>query len=167
MVRRIQKSTIRGPQSYFGIRVHLAYQTADSRWILLCVPPDRLGARRDFPGGGKILPAVGFKPQNTVTFLGRPLHPLQPAWAESPRDWKLPARIARNIALALCAPSHFAPELDIGLPASPANIQFPMATSVDIRETSRELPVSAVTRAYCRMSRDLENRFFRASKRSD
>gem|GEM_PF-2567328 len=80
------------------------------------------GARRDFPGGGlqvlrscyigndvalcvggsemtrKILPAVGFKPQNTVTFLERPLHPLQPAWAESPRDWKLPARIARNIA---------------------------------------------------------------------
>lgn len=44
----------------------------------------------------KILPATGFKPQNAITLFRRPLHRWQPAWRESPRDWKLPARIARN-----------------------------------------------------------------------
>lgn len=58
----------------------------------------------------KILPRFGFKPQNEMTLLARPLHALQPAWTESPRDWKMAARLVRNYlqhapkSLALRAP---------------------------------------------------------------
>jgi hypothetical protein len=45
----------------------------------------------------KILPAFGFSPQNRIAFLTLPLHPLQPAWEDSERDWKLPARLLRNL----------------------------------------------------------------------
>ena len=62
----------------------------------------------------KILPVFGFKPHNKISFLRRPLHPWQPAWKESPRDWKLPARLTRNFlqcaskSVALDAPWSYA-----------------------------------------------------------
>ena len=46
----------------------------------------------------KILPAFGFKPYNHMTFLRRPLRPFQPALRESPADWKMPARVVRNLS---------------------------------------------------------------------
>lgn len=52
----------------------------------------------------RILPAFGFSPQNRIVFLARPLHPLQPAWHDSPRDWKMPARLLRNLARFLAPP---------------------------------------------------------------
>jgi hypothetical protein len=78
-------------------------------------------ARRDSPGAGmqvlrqcclgmaamfsiggtvmtkKILPAFGFKSYNHMSFLQRPLRPLQPALRESAADWKMPARVLRNL----------------------------------------------------------------------
>jgi hypothetical protein len=45
----------------------------------------------------KLVPVFGFRPQNAMVFLERPLQPLQPAWNDSPRDWKLPARLLRNL----------------------------------------------------------------------
>lgn len=45
----------------------------------------------------KILPAFGFKSYNHMSFLQRPLRPLQPALRESPADWKAPARVLRNL----------------------------------------------------------------------
>ncbi len=45
----------------------------------------------------KILPALGFKSCNIINFMQRPLHPLYPALRDSPRDWKMPARVLRNL----------------------------------------------------------------------
>ncbi len=44
----------------------------------------------------QIMPAIGFQPKNQIYFLGRPLQLLSPAMEESARDWKFPARVARN-----------------------------------------------------------------------
>lgn len=49
----------------------------------------------------KILTVLGFKPYNTMYFLYRPLRPLRVALRNSPKDWKLPARIVRNIGRRL------------------------------------------------------------------
>ncbi|MEI9811632.1 MAG: hypothetical protein WDO18_02675 [Acidobacteriota bacterium] len=57
----------------------------------------------------KILPAFGFKPYNEMTFLSTPLRALQPAWRESPKDWKMPARLLRNLYWYL-HPSRTLPE---------------------------------------------------------
>jgi hypothetical protein len=43
----------------------------------------------------RILPAFGFKPYNNISFLYRPLRPFSPAL--SPGDWKMPARVLRNL----------------------------------------------------------------------
>src|SRR3974390_1585905 len=45
----------------------------------------------------KICRAMGFKPYNSFYSLYRPLRPLQAAFRNSPRDWKMPARVVRNI----------------------------------------------------------------------
>ncbi len=45
----------------------------------------------------KILPAFGFKACNSISFLYRPLRPISPALRRAPRDWKMPARVLRNI----------------------------------------------------------------------
>lgn len=44
----------------------------------------------------KILPAIGFKLYNAISFLKRPLRPFHPAFTDSPHDWKMPARVLRN-----------------------------------------------------------------------
>jgi hypothetical protein len=99
-------------------------------------------ARRDIPGAGmqvlrqcccgmaamfsiggsamtrKILPAFGFKPYNHMTFLHRPLRPLQRALRESPADWKMPARVLHNLYMHLY-PSRTLPE---GWHVSPAEL---------------------------------------------
>lgn len=49
----------------------------------------------------KILPAFGYRPQNTMTFFQRPLRLFQPALRESALDWKMPARVGRNLAWSL------------------------------------------------------------------
>ena len=78
-------------------------------------------AKRNFPGAGmrvlrlcqqdvdavfsiggsemtrRILPVFGFKSYNSIYFLYRPLRPISPALRNSPRDWKMPARIVRNL----------------------------------------------------------------------
>lgn len=46
----------------------------------------------------KILPAFGFKPYNSMYFLYRSLRPIRAALRNSPRDWKMPARIVGNIS---------------------------------------------------------------------
>jgi len=43
----------------------------------------------------KIIPAFGYKPYNSISFLYRPLRPISPAL--SLKDWKMPARILRNL----------------------------------------------------------------------
>ncbi len=65
----------------------------------------------------KILPAFGFKLYNHLTFLRRPLRPMQPALRESPADCKMPARVLRNLYWYLY-PSHTLPE---GWRVSPAD----------------------------------------------
>lgn len=64
------------------------------------------GAAAVFSIGGsamtrKIVPIFGFRPQNRIAFLERPLHPFRPAWDESRRDWKMPARLVRNLVYFL------------------------------------------------------------------
>ena len=44
----------------------------------------------------RILPLCGFESQNNITLLERPFAPLCPALTESPHDWKMCARVARN-----------------------------------------------------------------------
>jgi hypothetical protein len=45
----------------------------------------------------KILPAFGFRLYNHMTFMRRPLRPVRTALRESPLDWKMPARVVRNV----------------------------------------------------------------------
>lgn len=49
----------------------------------------------------KILPVFGYRPQNTMTFFQRPIRLFQPALKESALDWKMPARVGRNLAWSL------------------------------------------------------------------
>ena len=84
------------------------------------------GAAAIFSIGGsamtrKIVPIFGFRPQNRIAFLSRPLHPFLPAWPDSPRDWKMPARLLRNLVRYL-APAPGVPRGWRVEPASPDNI---------------------------------------------
>ena len=69
----------------------------------------------------KIVPIFGFRPQNQIAFLEMPLHPFRPAWDESSRDWKMPARLARNFLYFLRSGRQLAPDWSV-LAASPDEI---------------------------------------------
>ena len=90
----------------------------------------------------KILPAFGFKPYNHMTFLRRPLRPLQPALRVSPADWKMPVRVLRNLYWYLY-PSRTLPEGWRVAPANPGQIPeslWPTSTAgVAVSQRSSEL----------------------------
>ena len=67
----------------------------------------RLSARADLtlaiggsPATRRLLPMLRFQPAGTVHTLSRPLRPWLQARTHQRRDWRLPARLARNVAWA-------------------------------------------------------------------
>jgi len=49
----------------------------------------------------KILPVFGFKPFNNVSFFAKPLRPFAQMVSHQQRNWKSPARLARNLRWSL------------------------------------------------------------------
>jgi hypothetical protein len=61
------------------------------------------------PQARKVLEALGFQPYNNMSFLSRPLRPLQAAVTDLSVTWKVPLRAARNVGWRYFPP--------LGLPA--------------------------------------------------
>jgi hypothetical protein len=52
------------------------------------------------PDTRKMLPLMGFRPANEVVFFARPVRPFRQAATHPQRNWKLPARLVRNLLWA-------------------------------------------------------------------
>lgn len=79
----------------------------------------------------KILPAFGFKSYNHMTFLHRPLRPLKSTLQESRADWKMPARVLRNLYRYLY-PLRTLPQGWHVSPTEPGQIQEPLWPSASV-----------------------------------
>jgi hypothetical protein len=56
------------------------------------------------PDTRKILPLMGFRPANEAVFFARPVRPFRQAATHPQRNWKLPARLIRNLLWARLPP---------------------------------------------------------------